>query len=89
MSTGACPFWCARHDRTRSHTSPCRSAATTIDAGPTQVALRLVRPPGRPTAGVEVLVGAQAATVPLHDVQALINALRLLVGNAQRSGCGS
>ena len=56
---------------------------------PGALALRLVRPAGRSLAAVEVAVGAQVSLVPVQDVQALMNALRVLVGDAQRSGCAS
>lgn len=91
MSAVGCPFWCVRHQTERRETfrDACESTPTVVSTGPTSVTLTLVRPAGRSLAVVEVAVGAQVAQVPIGDVQALIDALRMCVGTAQRSGVAS
>lgn len=91
MSTALCPFWCLAHDSKRDVTlrDSCESRPVVLQHGSSSITLRLVRPAGRSLAVVEVAVGAQVARVPVSDVQALMNALRVLVGDAQRSGTAS
>jgi len=91
MSATGCPFWCVTHrvERREAFRGRCESAPVRLEHGAELLTLRLVRPAGRSRAVVEVAVGAQVALVPVQDVQTLMTSLRMLVGDAQRSGCAS